>query len=74
VEKNPSVKETARWPRGLTINGMPDQVHLLLSLRPKHSPAAIAREIKAGSSEWLHQELRRRVFGWQDGYFVCTLW
>jgi putative transposase len=56
-----------------TINGMPDHVHLLLSLRPKHSPAVVARDIKAGSSEWVHQELGRRVFGWQDGYFVCTV-
>ena len=55
------------------INGMPDHVHLLLSLRPKHSPAEIARNIKAGSSEWMHRELRVPAFGWQDGYFVCTI-
>src|SRR5262245_35667018 len=55
------------------INGMPDHVHLLVSLRPKYAPADVAKNIKSGSSEWVHQELRRPLFGWQDGYFVSTV-
>ncbi len=56
-----------------TINGMADHVHLLVSLRPKHSVADVARDIKGGSSEWIHTELHAPLFGWQDGYFAVTV-
>lgn len=56
-----------------SINGMADHVHLLLGLRAKHAPAEVARDIKGGSSEWVHEVLKAPTFGWQEGYFVATV-
>ena len=55
------------------INGTEDHIHLLLSLRPKHAPAQLVRDIKGGSSEWIHREMGVAEFGWQEGYFVATV-
>src|SRR5437870_253108 len=51
----------------LIINGTPDHVHVLVRIRPVHSPAEIARVIKTNSSRWIHQKWRIK-FGWQAGY------
>jgi putative transposase len=56
-----------------TINGMPDHVHVLASLRPVHALAKVVGDIKGGCSEWVHQELKVPMFGWQDGYFAVTV-
>ena len=56
----------------------PDHIHLLLSAKPRYSPAEIMRLIKGGSSRIIRQEfpeLEEFLWGdsfWADGYFVST--
>jgi putative transposase len=54
---------------GLTIGGVEDHVHLLLSL-PATMPIGKAMQlIKGGSSKWIHETFpERRLFGWQEKY------
>jgi putative transposase len=53
----------------ITINGMPDHVHILIGLKPAVALADLVREIKADSSnfvnrnKWVHGK-----FSWQEGY------
>jgi putative transposase len=48
--------------------GMPDHVHLLVSLGRAISVADAVRVVKSNSSGWIHDELRIRDFEWQTGY------
>jgi REP element-mobilizing transposase RayT len=57
----------------LTIGGIADHVHLLMRLRATHCLADVVRDIKAGSSRWVHEHLRRPTFAWQDGYAGLTV-
>jgi len=53
----------------ISINGMPDHVHILMGSKPAMALADLVREIKADSSnfinrnEWVHGK-----FNWQEGY------
>ncbi|RPJ60518.1 MAG: IS200/IS605 family transposase [Acidobacteria bacterium] len=55
------------------IGGSSEHMHLLLSLRPTHCLSDVVREIKRGSSAWLHDERISPKFGWQDGYGCATV-
>ena len=55
------------------IGGVADHVHLLANLKPTHCLADVLREIKSGSSRWIHDEVHNRMFGWQDGYGAFTV-
>jgi len=59
--------------RSLKIGGMEDHVHLLLTLPPTVALADTMREIKHGSSRWMHQELHLPQFGWQEGYGAFSI-
>jgi REP element-mobilizing transposase RayT len=48
--------------------GMPDHVHLLVSLGRTLSIADLIRIVKSNSSGWIHDELQIRDFAWQVGY------
>jgi REP-associated tyrosine transposase len=51
------------------INGSADHVHLLLSLSTTVNLADLMRDVKGGSSHWVHQEFPdRQDFAWQDGF------
>jgi REP element-mobilizing transposase RayT len=50
------------------VGGIEDHVHVLASLKAKHRPCDVVREMKAGSSHWVHTTLGLAKFGWQDGY------
>jgi REP element-mobilizing transposase RayT len=53
----------------LAVGGMPDHVHLLVSLGRDWSLANLLREAKAGSSKWVHDHFPNDVeFSWQNGY------
>ncbi|MCI0491709.1 MAG: IS200/IS605 family transposase [Planctomycetes bacterium] len=52
----------------VAAGGMPDHVHLLVSLSRTISMADAVRVIKANSSRWMHEDVGQRDFGWQDGY------
>jgi REP element-mobilizing transposase RayT len=51
----------------LKIGGMPDRVHLLLALASMVSIGEAVREIKAGSSLWVHEN-HNRLFSSQEGF------
>ena len=53
----------------LAAGGMPDHVHLLVSLSRELSIADTLRLVKANSSKWVHETFRDRgAFAWQTGY------
>jgi REP element-mobilizing transposase RayT len=52
----------------LAAGGMPDHVHLLVSIARTAAVADVVRVIKSNSSAWAKDELALRDFQWQDGY------
>ena len=53
----------------LAAGGMPDHVHLALSLSKQNAIADIVRDIKANSSRWIHETIDGLGgFAWQTGY------
>jgi len=49
--------------------GTTDHVHLLVSFPPKIALADLVREVKAGSSRWIHDTFSNVPgFSWQEGY------
>ena len=55
--------------RLLAAGGMPDHVHLLISLGRRTTLADAVRDLKSNSSRWIHQTFDNlRGFGWQNGY------
>jgi len=57
----------------LAVGGIEDHVHMLIGLRSTHRLDYVVRDIKSGSSEWVHNHPGRKSFGWQDGYFGATV-
>ena len=56
-----------------SIGGVEDHVHLLIGLRATHRLADVLKELKASSSRWVHEELKKRLFSWQEGYGAFTV-
>src|SRR4051812_28485594 len=55
--------------KAIEIGGMPDHVHVLLSLPSTISIAKALQVIKGGSSKWVHDTFpEHRQFGWQAKY------
>jgi REP element-mobilizing transposase RayT len=53
----------------ISINGMPDHVHVLVGMRPSQSISDLMQDIKANSSKWINDKnFVRGRFEWQDGY------
>jgi REP-associated tyrosine transposase len=53
----------------ISINGMPDHVHILIGLRPTMALADLVQEIKADSSDFINRnKWVRGKFAWQEGY------
>ncbi|HEX2474758.1 MAG TPA: IS200/IS605 family transposase [Lacipirellulaceae bacterium] len=52
----------------VATGGMPDHVHLLVSLSRTLAISDAVRVIKSNSSGWIHKELQIRDFEWQTGY------
>jgi putative transposase len=60
--------------KALMVGGMPDHVHLLLSLSPTHAPADVVRVAKANSSRWVHETWPGHAdFAWQTGYGIFSV-
>jgi putative transposase len=59
------------FPQG--IGGVADHVHLLVGLKGTHSLADFMRELKKGSSIWVHSEIGDTDFAWQEGYSAFTV-
>ena len=53
----------------LAAGGMPDHVHLLVSLSRESSVSDVLRQVKSSSSRWIHETIPGlRGFAWQAGY------
>src|SRR5258705_11241808 len=58
----------------IEIGGMPDHVHILLSLPSTLSIAKALQLIKGGSSKWVHETFpEHRFFGWQIKYATFNI-
>src|SRR5215470_15312527 len=58
--------------KALAVGGMPDHLHLLLSLPPNVPVSEAVQLVKAGSSKWMHEQQGTR-FEWQVGYGAFTI-
>jgi len=54
--------------KALAVGGTEDHVHLLISLPSSMAIATAMREIKSGSSRWMHETGGMPEFAWQEGY------
>jgi REP element-mobilizing transposase RayT len=54
------------------VGGTGDHVHMLLGLRATHMLSEVVRQVKRGSSEWIHRHGVRK-FAWQEGYGAFTV-
>ena len=53
----------------ISINGMPDHVHILIGLKPAMALSDLVRDIKADSSNSINKnKWVRGKFSWQEGY------
>jgi REP element-mobilizing transposase RayT len=59
--------------KALALGGMDDHVHILLSLPTSKAIANAMREIKAGSSRWMHETCNLPDFEWQEGYGAFSI-
>lgn len=55
-----------------SVGGPGDHVHVLLGLKATHTLADVVRQMKRGSSAWIHQH-GVRAFSWQEGYGAFTV-
>ena len=53
----------------MAINGMPDHVHLLVSMNPKQAPSDLMHHVKRCSSLWINRnKALPSKFSWQSGF------
>ncbi|HOW30805.1 MAG TPA: IS200/IS605 family transposase [Bacteroidales bacterium] len=53
----------------MAINGMPDHLHVLVSMNPKQSPSDLMFHMKRSSSLWINEnKLVQGKFSWQEGF------
>jgi len=56
-----------------SINGMPDHVHILVSMNPKQSLSDLMIHVKKSSSVWINtNRLVLGRFSWQEGFGAFT--
>ncbi len=55
-----------------SIGGPGDHVQVLLGLKATHTLADVVRQMKRGSSAWIHQHGVGK-FAWQEGYGAFTV-
>ena len=52
-----------------SINGVPDHVHMLVSMNPKQAPSDLLYHVKRSSSLWINEnKLVAGKFSWQEGF------
>lgn len=57
----------------LAINGMPNHIHLAISINPECCVADLVREIKKSSNAYVNNEfVKNKSFKWQKGYGVFS--
>ena len=56
-----------------SVGGTADHVHILAGLKATHCLSDVLRDLKRGSSEWVHTTVGQRKFAWQEGYGAFTV-
>jgi len=52
-----------------SINGMPDHVHILVSMNPTQALSDLMYHVKRSSSLWINEnKLAKKKFSWQEGF------
>ncbi|MEP6926423.1 MAG: IS200/IS605 family transposase, partial [Ginsengibacter sp.] len=53
----------------LTINGMPDHLHVFFGMRPTQSLSDLMQDVKGSSSKWINEKkfIKEKV-EWQEGF------
>jgi putative transposase len=60
--------------KALTVGGVEDHAHVLLSLPTTISIAQAVQRIKGGSSKWIHETFpEHQGFAWQEGYGAFSI-
>ncbi len=55
--------------KSFAINGMPDHVHILISMNPKQAPSDLMFNIKRSASLWINENrFVAGKFSWQEGF------
>jgi putative transposase len=57
----------------LAVNSIEDHVHLLFNLPRTMAMAGLVKEVKVGSSAWIHSKFSIGKFHWQAGYGVFSV-
>ena len=58
----------------LAIGGMPDHLHILVSMARRISVSDLVQNIKQDSSKWMKaQHVSLKGFSWQDGYAAFSI-
>jgi len=53
----------------ISINGMPDHIHLLAGIRLSQSISDLMKDLKGSSSKWINEKkFTKERFEWQEGY------
>ena len=53
----------------ITVNSMPDHLHLFFGFRPTQALCDLMRIVKGETSEWINKnKFTRSKFNWQEGY------
>ena len=55
------------------VGGTADHIHLLVGLKSTHCLADFMRELKKNTSTWVHEEIGKPGFSWQEGYGAFTV-
>jgi putative transposase len=56
------------------INGVPDHVHILISMSPTQTPSELMYNVKRSSSLWINEnKLVTGRFSWQEGFGAFSL-
>ncbi|MBM3500986.1 MAG: transposase [Armatimonadetes bacterium] len=55
------------------IGGAADHVHILANLPKDRTIPDVLREVKGGSSQWMHSTFPDVPFTWQEGYGAFTV-
>jgi len=58
----------------ISINGIEDHIHILLSIKPHQTLSKTIQLIKGNSSKWIHGTFPElQIFKWQEGYGAFTV-
>ncbi len=53
----------------ISVNGMPDHIHLFIGMKPSQSLSDLMQDVKGDSSKWIQEKgFIKGVFNWQAGF------